>query len=79
MLTIKEVSEITGASQSSIRVWLSNEDERKRRFPGARKEQPPAGSAYWLIPESDIEGYTNPGQGRRFRLSDDAPKAKPKG
>jgi hypothetical protein len=64
MLTIKQVAEITGASQSSIRVWLSNDDERKRRFPNAIKERPPAGPGYWLIPESDIGGYSNPGQGR---------------
>lgn len=64
MLTIKQVSEITGASPSSIRVWLSDEEERKRRFPNAIKERPPAGPGYWLIPESDLAGYENPGRGR---------------
>jgi hypothetical protein len=64
MLTIKQVSEITGASQSSIRVWLSNEEERKRRFPNAIKEYPPAGPGYWLIPEGDLGDYSNPGRGR---------------
>jgi hypothetical protein len=63
MLTIREVSELTGASPSSIRVWLSNEDERNRRFPGARKESTPIGD-YWLIPESDVQDYKNPGKGR---------------
>jgi predicted DNA-binding transcriptional regulator AlpA len=63
MLTVKQVSELTGASPSSIRVWLSNEDERKKRFPGAVKEESPIGS-YWLIPESDVKGYENPGRGR---------------
>jgi hypothetical protein len=57
MLTIREASEITGASQSSIRVWLSDEQKRQKRFPGARLEQPPAGSPYWLIPETDIARF----------------------
>lgn len=64
MLTIKQVSERTGASHSSIRVWLSDEDERTRRFPNAIKERPPAGPGYWLIPESDLGDYSNPGRGR---------------
>jgi hypothetical protein len=42
---------------------ISNEDERKRRFPGARKESSPIGD-YWLIPESDVKDYKNPGKGR---------------
>lgn len=64
MLTVKQVSELTGAAPSSIRVWLSDDAERKRRFPNAVKETPPAGPGYWLIPESDVAGYVNPGQGR---------------
>ena len=69
MLTVKQVAEITGASTSSIRVWLSNQTERSRRFPNARKETPPAGPGYWLIPESDIGNYSNPGQGRPRKLT----------
>ena len=66
MLTIREVAEITGASPSSIRVWLSDDAERNRRFPGARKESSPIGD-YWLIPESALEGFEmgKPGRPRK--------------
>jgi hypothetical protein len=63
MYTIKEASEIIGAAVSSIRVWLNNEEERKRRFPGAKKEETPMGS-YWVIPESDLKSYAAPKTGR---------------
>ena len=63
MLTVREVSEVTGASVSSVRVWLSDETERAKRFPNAVKEETPVGS-YWMIPETDIQGYKNPGRGR---------------
>ena len=63
MLTIREVSQMTGAAPSSIRVWLNDDDERKRRFPGARKVSSPIGD-YWLIPENDVQDYKNPGRGR---------------
>jgi hypothetical protein len=57
MLSIKEVSERTGASASSIRVWLSNSEERAKRFPGAELIRPPVGVPYWLIPEAALEGF----------------------
>jgi hypothetical protein len=63
MLTVRQVSEITGANMSSIRVWLNNPEERAKRFPGAKKEDSPRGE-YWLIPEADIQGYANLGRGR---------------
>jgi hypothetical protein len=70
MLTIREVAEITGASASSIRVWLSNEEERTRRFPGARKESSPIGD-FWLIPESALVGFEmgKPGRPRKKGVS----------
>lgn len=57
MLSIKEVAERTGASASSIRVWLSDPDQRKKRFPGAELVRPPVGVPYWLIPEAALEGF----------------------
>ena len=63
MYTIRQAAEITGASITSLRIWLANDKERAKRFPNARKESSPIGD-YWLIPESDIEGYKNPGRGR---------------
>ena len=75
MLTIREAAEITGASESSIRVWLSNEVERAKRFPNAYKETTPIGE-YWVIPESDLEGYTNPGRGRPPKIKEAEKKKK---
>ncbi len=57
MLSIKEASERTGASPSSIRVWLSNPEERDKRFPGAELMRPPVGVPYWLIPEDALESF----------------------
>lgn len=63
MLTISEVAEKTGAAKSSLRVWLSNEAERVKRFPNAKKESTPLGD-YWLIPESDLKNFEARGRGR---------------
>lgn len=52
MLTVRQVSERTGAADSSVRVWAG-----RGRFPGARVERPPAGVPYWLIPEASLEGF----------------------
>jgi hypothetical protein len=57
MLSIKEVAQRTGASPSSIRVWLSNPEEREKRFPGAELVRPPVGVPYWLIPEETLEAF----------------------
>lgn len=77
MLTVREAAQITGASPSSIRVWLADEDERKRRFPGARKESTPFGD-FWLIPESALEGFEF-GKPGRPRKADTKEKGKHKG
>ena len=69
MYTIRQAAEIMGASITSLRIWLANDEKRAKRFPNARKETSPIGD-YWLIPESDIAGYQNPGRGR-------PPKPKP--
>ncbi len=61
MLTVKEVSERTGAQPVSIRIWAS-----KGRFPGAKKESSPAGQ-YWMIPESALEGFQMGKAGRPSR------------
>ena len=66
MYTIKQASEIIGASASSIRVWLTKDDERARRFPNAIKQDSPIGS-YWLIPESDVQGYAGRKLGRPYK------------
>ena len=63
MYTIRQAAEVMGVSVTSLRIWLANDEERAKRFPNARKESSPIGE-YWLIPESDIAGYENPGRGR---------------
>jgi hypothetical protein len=66
MYTIKEASEIIGAAVSSIRVWLNDDKQRQRRFPGARKESTPLGD-YWVIPEDDLTGYEARKTGRPLK------------
>jgi hypothetical protein len=75
MYTIRQAAQLTGASESSLRVWLSNDAERVKRFPNARKETSPIGD-YWLIPESDLKSYKNPGRGRPRKKPTDKGKNK---
>ncbi len=58
MLTVREVSERTGAAIPTVNLWC-----RSGRLPGARQESTPYGF-YWLIPESDLEGIVVRGRGR---------------
>jgi len=58
MLTVKEAAERIGAGESSVRLWA-----KQGKFDGARQEETPFGS-YWLIPDSALEGFDNPGRGR---------------
>ena len=51
MLTTKEVAEILGAAESSVRMWA-----RKGRFPGAEEKESPRGP-YWLIPDTALEKF----------------------
>jgi hypothetical protein len=61
--TIRQAAEITGASVTSLRIWLANDEVRKKRFPNARKESSPIGE-FWVIPESDIQGFVKVERGR---------------
>lgn len=58
MLTVREVAERLGAAVVSVRVWAN-----KGKFPGAKKEETPAGD-YWLIPETDLKGFNMGKAGR---------------
>lgn len=58
MLTAREVAERLGESLPSVRVWI-----HRGRFPNAKLEQSPVGT-YWLIPESDLKGFTKHNVGR---------------
>jgi hypothetical protein len=58
VLTVKEVAQRISAGESSVRLWASQD-----KFKGARLEETPMGS-YWLIPESALIGFENPGRGR---------------
>ena len=65
MLTAKETAARIGAGESSVRLWAS-----QGRFAGARQEETPFGS-YWLIPETSLEGFANPGRGRPRKKSNE--------
>lgn len=58
MLTVKEVAERLGAGETSVRLWA-----RKGKFQGAQTQETPYGN-FWLIPESALENFENPGRGR---------------
>jgi helix-turn-helix protein len=70
MLSLKEVSEITGAPGSSVRLWV-----RQGRFPGARLEKTQIGD-FWLVPESDLEGFKPKGRGRPLGSKNKKPSKK---
>ena len=58
MLTVREVSERTGAAIPTVNLWC-----RAGRLAGAYQESTPYGH-YWLIPESALEGIKVCGRGR---------------
>ncbi len=58
MLTVREVSEKTGAAIPTVNLWC-----RSGRLAGAYQESTPYGD-YWLIPESSIVGIEVRGRGR---------------
>ncbi len=58
MLTVREVSEKTGAAIPTVNLWC-----RSGRLAGAYQESTPYGD-YWLIPESAIVGIEVRGRGR---------------
>lgn len=70
MLTVKQVAERLGAGASSVRLWVKD-----GKFPGAQLIEPPAGLPYWMIPETALEGFVNPGRGRPAKPKGD-PKSK---
>ena len=76
--TIRQAAELTGASVTSLRIWLADDAERVKRFPNARKENSPIGE-YWVIPESDLKGFELRGRGRPSKpKAQDAKKGKAK-
>lgn len=58
MLTVREVSERTGAAIPTVNLWC-----RSGRLEGAYQESSPYGD-YWLIPEASIKGVIVRGRGR---------------
>lgn len=61
-LTTREVAERLGVAQSSVRVWLNYEPDR---FPNARQVKAQSGHSVWLIPASDLKGFTRRKRGRK--------------
>ena len=59
MLTAKEVAERIDAGGSSVRKWAA-----RGLFPGARLITDSI-VPYWLIPETALDGFVKPTQGRK--------------
>ena len=57
-LTTSEVAERLNAADRTVRLWC-----KRGLFPNAFEQQSPRGS-YWLIPASDLSGFTPPPMGR---------------
>ena len=57
-LTTGQVAERVNASERTVRLWC-----KQGLFPNARTQETPFGD-YWLIPESDLEGFKPPKMGR---------------
>lgn len=70
MLTVREVSERTGAAIPTVNLWC-----RSGRLEGAYQESSPYGD-YWLIPESVLEGVVVRGRGRPPKQKASGPDGK---
>lgn len=69
MLTVREVAARINAGESSVRLWAKD-----GKFVGAELVESPVGS-YWVIPETALEGFVNPGRGRPPKPTEAAPTA----
>ena len=69
-MNVHEVAERLKTTVSNVRTWLW-----RGRFPGARKEKTPLGE-YWLIPESDLEGFEMRKPGPKPKAASKKGKAK---
>ena len=59
MLTVREVADRINAGASSVRKWVA-----KGLFPGAEFVADSI-VPYWIIPESSLDGFVKPTQGRK--------------
>jgi excisionase family DNA binding protein len=57
-LTTSQAAARLGVGKSTVNLWC-----RQGRFPNARSEETPRGPV-WVIPESDLAGFTPPAMGR---------------
>jgi excisionase family DNA binding protein len=57
-LTTSQAAERLKVGQSTVNLWC-----RQGRFPHAERVKTPQGG-YWLIPESDLDGFESPKMGR---------------
>src|ERR1041384_2625850 len=67
ILTVREVSERTGAAIPTVNLWC-----RRGKLTGARQEISPYG-LYWLIPETALAGIVVRGRGRPPTKPESAP------
>jgi hypothetical protein len=74
-LTTSEVATRLKVSPITVRVWC-----RRGLFPNAyEQETHMARGSYWLIPETDLEGFEQPTMGRPPKPKDDKFKVSKKG
>jgi hypothetical protein len=69
MLTTSKVAERLKVAQPTVKLWC-----RQGRFPNAELQETPRGPV-WMIPESDLQGFTLPTRGRPSKSKDEAEKS----
>jgi len=68
-LTTSEVAKRLGVGKSTVNLWCN-----QGRFPNAESVEESRGPV-WLIPESDLEGFTLPTRGRPSKSKEEAEKS----
>lgn len=69
MLTTQEVAEQLSVAYQTVMAWIY-----QGKFPNAQKEETPRGD-YYLIPQSDVNGFEKPKRGRPKSSGKDGMKA----
>lgn len=64
LLTVTQVAEQLGAGTSSVRLWCT-----QGAFPNAERI-----GSFWLIPETDLDGFIKRERGRPLKKKDDEPQ-----
>jgi hypothetical protein len=68
-LSTAQVAERIGVSERTVRLWC-----KQGKFPNAHTKETPFGD-YWIIPESDLNGFERPQPGRPSKQAGSTEKA----